>query len=110
MVRRISFPASQLQTADLSPIYLFLASVTRLALIPFTLSNGVTIPAGTYISIAGSATHRDERIYPNPKEFDGFRFAKLRESEADASAVTSRHQVISISSENLTFGLGRHAW
>ncbi|KAH9992044.1 cytochrome P450 [Russula vinacea] len=49
------------------------------------------------------ATHKDGRIYANPDEFDGLRFVKLRESEA-----TSRHQVVSTSSEHLVFGLGRH--
>jgi cytochrome P450 len=50
---------------------------------PFTFSNGVTVPAGTLISIPASAAHRDERIFPNPDKFDGFRFAKLRETEGD---------------------------
>jgi cytochrome P450 len=75
---------------------------------PFTLSNGVTIPAGTLVSIPASAIHTDERIYSNPDEFDGFRFAKLRESEEDT--MTSRHQAVSTSNEHLAFGLGRHAW
>ena len=82
--------------------------MTRLALCPFTFSNGVTVPAGTYVSIPASATHRDEIIYPNPEEFDGFRFAKLRESEGDTT--TNRYQSVSPSSEHLPFGLGRHAW
>ena len=81
--------------------------MTRLALRPFTFSNGVTVPAGTHVSIPVNATHRDERIYPNPEEFDGFRFSKLRKSEGD---MTSRHQTVSLSNEHLAFGLGRHAW
>jgi cytochrome P450 len=83
-------------------------ALTRLALRPFTFSNGVTVPAGTYVSIPASAAHEDERTYPNPDEFDGFRFAKLRESEGDG--VTGRHQSVSTSSEHLAFGLGRHIW
>jgi len=81
-------------------------AVSRVALRPFTFSNGVTVPAGTLVSIPASATHRDERIYPDPDTFDGFRFAKLRESEGDTT--TSRYQVVSPSSEHLAFGLGRH--
>jgi cytochrome P450 len=77
----------------------------RLTLRPFTFSNGVTIPAGTIVCIPASATHKDGRLYANPDEFDGFRFVKLRESEA-----MSRHQVVSTSSEHLAFGIGRHAW
>ncbi|KAF8463176.1 cytochrome P450 [Russula ochroleuca] len=83
-----------------------LLSMTRLALRPFTFSNGVTVPAGTFVSIPASATHTDESIYPNAEEFDGFRFAKLRESKDDK--ITRRHQTVSTSSENLAFGLGKH--
>jgi cytochrome P450 len=80
----------------------------RLALRPFTFSNGVTVPAGTLVCVPASATHTDEEIYPNPDEFDGFRFAMLRESEGDK--ITSRYQAVSTSSEHLTYGLGRHTW
>jgi cytochrome P450 len=80
----------------------------RLALRSFTFSNGVTIPAGTLIAIPGSAAHRDEANYHDPDTFDGFRFAKLRESEGDTT--TGRYQTVSTSSEHLAFGLGRHTW
>jgi cytochrome P450 len=80
----------------------------RLVLRPFTFSNGVTIPVGTLIAIPGSAAHRDEANYPYPNTFDGFRFAKLRESKGDTT--TSRYQTVSTSSEHLAFGLGRHTW
>jgi cytochrome P450 len=80
----------------------------RLTLRPFTFSNGMTIRAGTLVALPASAAHRDERIYPNPDEFDGFRFAKLRKSEGSNS--TGRYQAISTSSEQLAFGLGRHTW
>ena len=87
-------------------------TATRLALRPFTFSNGVTVPAGTLVSIPASSTHTDERIYPNPDEFDGFRFSKLRESEgaAEGDTMVSRHQTVSTSAENLAFGIGRHTW
>jgi cytochrome P450 len=86
-----------------------LVVMTRLALRPFTFSNGVTIPAGTLIAIPASAAHRDEETFRNPEEFDGFRFSNLRERDGD-DAVTTRHQVISTSAEHLSFGLGRHTW
>ena len=82
--------------------------MSRLALRPFTFSNGMTIPAGALVAVPASAAHRDERIYPNPDEFDGFRFSKLRESEG--SDATSRYQVISTSTEHLAFALGKHTW
>ncbi len=61
--------------------FLFPVSLTRLALRPFTFSNGVTVPAGTLIAVPSAAVHTDGEIFPNPEEFDGFRFAKLRERE-----------------------------
>jgi cytochrome P450 len=76
----------------------------RVVLRPLKLSNGMTIPAGTLVAIPSSATHRDEVTYPNPDEFDGFRFAKLRKDEGD----TGRYQTASTSTENVAFGLGRH--
>jgi cytochrome P450 len=82
--------------------------MSRLALRPLKLSNGMTIPARTLVAIPASATHRDEITYPNPDEFDGFRFSKLREDEEDT--MSSRYLTISTSSENVAFGLGRHTW
>jgi cytochrome P450 len=82
--------------------------MTRLALRPFTFSNGVTVPAGTIVTVPASSAHTDEKIYSNPDEFDGFRFAKLRILEEDEAA--SKYQSVSTSSEYLPFGLGRHKW
>jgi cytochrome P450 len=82
--------------------------LVRLALRPFTFSNGVTIPAGTMVALPLFAIHRDEEIYPDAHKFDGFRFSKLRENEGDATA--ARHQMVAVSAEYLTFGIGRHTW
>jgi cytochrome P450 len=84
---------------------LFSVGLTRLALRPFTFSNGVTIPAGTVIAAPVTAIHTDGEIYPNPDEFDGFRFANLREHDGVAG-----QQVTSTSADYLTFGYGRHTW
>jgi cytochrome P450 len=86
----------------------FLVPFIRLALRPFTFSNGVTVPAGTFVAIPSSATNTDERIYPNANEFDGFRFDKLRKTER--GSMNSGYQAVSTSSEHLFFGFGRHAW
>jgi cytochrome P450 len=82
-------------------------TLVRLALRPFTFSNGVTIPAGTLVAAPTGAIHKDGELYPNPEEFDGFRFAKL--CERDDNAVKS-HQALSTSVGHLTFGYGRRAW
>ena len=81
--------------------------MSRLALRPFTFSNGVTVPAGTLIAVPDGIINRDGEIYPNPEEFDGFRFSKLRERDGDA---VTRHQAHSTSADHLTFGYGRHSW
>jgi cytochrome P450 len=82
-------------------------TVTRLVLNSFTFSNGVTVPPGTLIAVPSGIIHKDGDIYPNPKDFDGSRFVKLRECDGEA---TARHQALSTSVDHLTFGYGRHAW
>ncbi|KAI9509456.1 cytochrome P450 [Russula earlei] len=81
--------------------------VSRVALRPFTFSNGVTIPAGTFVSLPFRSVHTDEELYPNAEEFDGFRFSKLREKES--AGTVSKHQIFTTSVELLAFGFGRHA-
>jgi hypothetical protein len=80
----------------------------RLALRPFTFSNGVTIPAGTLVGAPLSGIHMDEDIYSNPRDFDGFRFSKLSESNGDTAE--NKHQAVTTSPEHLAFGFGRSAW
>ncbi|KAH9072829.1 cytochrome P450 [Lactarius deliciosus] len=84
----------------------FSVTLLRLALRPFTFSNGVTVPAGTLIAAPTGAINRDGDIFPNPEEFDGFRFTKPHEH--DGNAMTGR-QALSMSPDNVTFGYGRHA-
>ncbi|KAH9063634.1 cytochrome P450 [Lactarius vividus] len=81
--------------------------LARVALRPFTFSNGITVPAGTHVAAPLSAIHTDEEVYSNPDEFDGFRFARLRESSE--GAVGSKHQAGVTSPAHLSFGHGRHA-
>ena len=79
--------------------------MARLALRPFTFSNGVTVPANTVIAAPATAIHTDGENYPNPDEFDGFRFARLREHDG-----VSEQQITSTSADHLVWGYGRHAW
>ncbi|KAJ7047698.1 cytochrome P450 [Mycena alexandri] len=72
----------------------------------FSFSNGVTLPYGSYLHSPMWSVHHDPEIYPKPEVFDGFRFAKLRQSEEVGSA---KFQVITTSLEYLPFGHGRHA-
>jgi cytochrome P450 len=82
--------------------------MNRLAIRPFTFSNGVTIPAGTTIAAPACAIHMDEEIYSDPQQFDGFRFSKL--SALDGDVAQTKHQAVTTSPKHLAFGLGRHAW
>ncbi|KAI9441477.1 cytochrome P450 [Lactarius indigo] len=81
-------------------------TMTRLAIRPFTFSNGVTVPAGTHVAAPTGAINRDGEIYPNPEEFDGFRFVKSREQDGDAVA---GHQELHKFANHIVFGYGRHA-
>ncbi len=73
----------------------------RLALRHFTLSNDVTIPAGTILALPVHSVHMEEEIHPKAHEFDGSRFLKLHEKEGDE---------IIVAPVLLGFGLGRHTW
>jgi len=86
---------------------LTLENMNRLAIRPFTFSNGVTIPAGTTIAAPACAIHMDEEIYSDPQQFDGFRFSKL--SALDGDVAQTKHQAVTTSPKHLAFGLGRHA-
>jgi len=81
--------------------------MNRLAVRPFTFSNGVTIPAGIEVSAPSSGIHMDEEIYLNPEQFDGFRFSKL--SGLDGDIAETKYQALTTSPEHLVFGFGRHA-
>jgi cytochrome P450 len=89
-------------------MYRVVVTLTRLAMRPFTFSNGVTIPPGTVVGVPLSAIHTDGEVYPNPDEFDGFRFVKLRERGGDGLA--SKHLAGTTSTVHLPYGHGRLAW
>ncbi|KAI9511491.1 cytochrome P450 [Russula earlei] len=84
-----------------------LTGMDRHVLRPFTFSNGVTVPAGTVVMASINGIHTDADTYSNP-EFDGFRFARLRESDEVGTA--SKHQAGIASSVYLPFGYGRYVW
>ena len=72
----------------------------------FTFSNGVYVPPGSSIGTTIYPIHADEKNYPNPLEFDGFRFCRLRDQEGESA----RHHASNTSHEYLYFGHGQHAW
>ncbi|KAF8989861.1 cytochrome P450 [Cyathus striatus] len=80
-------------------------TMPRMVMNDFTLSNGQVIPSSTYLMVVSHAMHLDESIYPNGREFDGFRFTKMSDKEESET----KHQLLTLSSEYVAFGHGRHA-
>lgn len=76
----------------------------RLAMKSVTLSDGTIIPKGTSIFVSGERMW-DPKYYPNPDTFDAYRFLRLREIPGNETSA----QLVSVSSQHLGFGLGKHA-
>jgi cytochrome P450 len=66
----------------------------------FPLSDGTVVPAGTFLSVGLAATHGDDALYPNARDFDAFRFV----GEEGAPA----NRMATVNNDYLTFGMGRH--
>jgi hypothetical protein len=77
----------------------------RKVLSPITLHDGHVLPAGTHIAVASSQIAQDPALWDRPEQFDGFRFAKLREKPGQES----RHQFVTTGLDSLQFGHGSHA-
>jgi cytochrome P450 len=88
-------------------------ALTRKVLKPFTFSNGVTLPTGSYVAAHLRAVHHDGSLYESPEEFDGFRFVDEKpKTDVDTEkGVHKPHQKMYTTSKTyLVFGHGRHAW
>ncbi|TFK43278.1 cytochrome P450 [Crucibulum laeve] len=79
--------------------------MSRKMISDFTFSNGIKVPAGSFIGVATHCIHHDEEYYPNADEFQPFRFSEMREGEGESI----KHQMVSLGLDYLTFGNGRHA-
>ncbi|KAB8277388.1 cytochrome P450 [Aspergillus minisclerotigenes] len=90
------------ESQRLKPISL--VSMRRVATADVKLSDGTFITKGTFLAVSSDRMW-DSEIYPNPLEFDGYRFLKLREVPGHESSA----QVVSPSPEHMGFGFGRHA-
>ncbi|KAI1325882.1 cytochrome P450 monooxygenase [Xylariaceae sp. FL0255] len=85
---------------------LLLVTFERIITKDTTLSNGFTIPANTTIGVPTHAVTMDPKIYPNPDEFDGFRFAKMRKQDP---SMEGKGQYVASNPNSMAFGYGRHA-
>nr|ACZ63276.1 cytochrome P450 monooxygenase [Fusarium kyushuense] len=92
------------ETQRLKPVQI--ASMVREALEDITLEDGTFIPKGHQLAVS-CHNMRDEKIYPNPDQWDGYRFFRERE-QADA-AREDKIQLSSTSVEHMGFGYGEHA-
>ncbi|KZT39045.1 cytochrome P450 [Sistotremastrum suecicum HHB10207 ss-3] len=83
-----------------------LTSSMRMAVNDYTFSNGTVIPKGTFVTTLSVIRHKDPQFYgETAKEFDGFRFSKMRENGESIG----QHQAVSIGTDFLPYGIGRHA-
>jgi cytochrome P450 len=72
----------------------------------YTFANGITVPKGSTIKTPLAPVHMDDSIHENAKEFDGFRFSRLREQDGN----NAKYSAVNTSHEFLHFGHGHHAW
>ncbi|KAI0066399.1 cytochrome P450 [Artomyces pyxidatus] len=84
-----------------------LLSLRRIALQPFTFSNGVTVPAGTRVACASTSTHCDGAHYARADTFDGFRFVDSNDDGHTCEVATQ--QMVVTQTKYLPFSHGRHA-
>ncbi|EMR80705.1 putative cytochrome p450 monooxygenase protein [Botrytis cinerea BcDW1] len=82
-----------------------LMTFNRQLAIPVTLSNGVTLPKDTYISMTHYLINKDPELYLSPNTFDPLRFYKQRQELGQQE----RYQFSSLSSENPSWGVGKFA-
>ncbi|KAI1500518.1 cytochrome P450 [Biscogniauxia marginata] len=83
-----------------------LLSFNRRVMKSLQLSDGTEIPSGSFICMATNSIAHDPENYPNPNQFDGFRFYKKRlSSQMDANL----HQFASTGPNSLAFGHGKFA-
>lgn len=72
---------------------------------PYTFSNGLHIPQGTYIFTPNSPLLQDERFYSDPNRFDGLRFARMRNDVKQRASCP----LTATSEHSMHFGIGRNA-
>lgn len=83
------------------------------------VEEGWTAPYGSLISVDAWSRHHDPKYYPNPDEYDAFRFSRPREEyEAAHPGKLDSEQYLRLKNLSMTntsetylpFGHGRHAW
>ncbi|KAK4209711.1 cytochrome P450 [Rhypophila decipiens] len=84
----------------------------------FEFHDGLRVPVGSRIAVPSLAIQTDVDSYADPLRFDGFRFVRMRNSEAASSGTPDKEDVVgdgakysaaTPSETYLPFGFGRHA-
>ncbi len=78
----------------------------RVAVKSYTFKDGLSIPAGTIVYIPSYELSHDHENYPEPEQFDAYRFFRLRAVE---NRNRSKAYFTALSDEMLHFGAGAHA-
>ena len=101
-------PSSRLSSAPLLTFHLiYSVNVDRSTTKDITLSDGTHLPKGTFISAAVAHIMRDKDNFgEDADKFNGFRFSDRRAQQGQEN----KHQIVQISSDFLSFGMGRRAW
>jgi len=81
--------------------------VQRMALHPFTLSDGTHIPTGTILQANLYGALHDAAIYPDPETFDALRFYKLRKEAPEREQ--AKYLFTTSNKDSLGWGYGKHA-
>lgn len=76
----------------------------------YTFSDGTFVPEGTFVAVASKATHTDENIYPRANEFQPFRFSTMRDKDIGTEDMASKYGMVSLGTNHVPFGHGKHAW
>ena len=99
-------PPPNLQDTNVLAPCPILVTGLRGAVVSHTFSDGTHVPKGTWVLPATSAIHRDASTYENANDWDGFRFSRMREQKGQET----KHQMASVTNDNLIFGTGKYGW
>ena len=78
-------------------------TIVRKSLTTYTFADGTCIPEGTLVAVPCDTVHLDPQKYPNPKTFDGERFARRRQH---SNGPTPKDQLTTAAPDFLAWGYG----
>lgn len=109
---RLGLACKELQDADGTPTTI--ESTRRSALQPFTLSNGTKLEVGDWACTPVRAIMQNSKSYPEPLEFNGFRFVDPLHLGPKAGNFkvlqTKPSKLTDIDDTFHVWGTGRMAW